>query len=76
MRAACSGAAPPKAIMVRPAVSLPFSTAWTRAALAMVSVTISVMPSAAVSAVMASGVATAWVQAVTEAAGSSEMKPP
>ena len=43
-RAACSGAAPPKAISVRSAVSLPFSTAWTRAALAMVSSTISAMP--------------------------------
>ncbi len=43
-RAACSGAAPPKAISARSAVSLPFSTACTRAALAMVSSTISATP--------------------------------
>ena len=43
-RAACSGAAPPKAIIVRSAVSLPFSTACTRAAFAMFSSTISPMP--------------------------------
>ena len=46
-RAACSGAAPPKAISARSAVSLPFSTACTRAALAMVSSTISTTPAAA-----------------------------
>ena len=46
-RAAWRGAAPPKAISVRSAVSLPFSTACTRAALAMVSSTISATPAAA-----------------------------
>ena len=45
-RAACSGAAPPNAIMARPDSSLPRSTAWTRAALAMFSSTISLTPSA------------------------------
>ena len=46
-RAAWSGAAPPKAIMVRSCSSLPRSTAWTRAALAMFSSTISLTPNAA-----------------------------
>ena len=54
-RAACSGAAPPKAIRVRSAVSLPFSTACTRAALAMVSSTISATPAAAPWASVLSG---------------------
>jgi hypothetical protein len=40
-RAACSGAAPPKAIMILSEMFLPFSTAWTRAALAMFSSTTS-----------------------------------
>ena len=48
-RAACNGAAPPKAIRVRGRKSLPLSIAWTRAALAMFSSTISLTPSAACS---------------------------
>ena len=46
-RAAWMGAAPPKAIMVRSCSSLPRSTAWTRAAFAMFSSTISLTPKAA-----------------------------
>ena len=45
-RQACSGAPPPKAIMVQAAMSWPRSMAWTRAALAMFSSTISVTPAA------------------------------
>src|SRR6516165_10753811 len=48
-RAACSGAAPPKAISVRGRRSFPLSMACTRAAFAMFSSTISLMPSAACS---------------------------
>ena len=46
-RAACKGAAPPNAIIARAAISLPHSTAWTRAAAAMFSSTISQTPKAA-----------------------------
>ena len=46
-RPACRGAAPPKAIMVAPSSALPRSMACTRAALAMFSSTISLMPAAA-----------------------------
>ena len=52
-RAACSGAAPPKAISVRASSSLPRSTACTRAAFAMFSSTISLTPNAASSRVQA-----------------------
>src|SRR5215471_208204 len=54
-RAACSGAAPPKAISVRGRRSLPLSIACTRAAFAMFSSTISLMPSAACSVARLSG---------------------
>ncbi len=43
-RAAWSGAAPPKAIRLCSAMTLPRSTEWTRAALAMFSSTISATP--------------------------------
>ena len=58
MREACSGAAPPNATRVRPRASLPLSIAWTRAAFAMFSSTISLTPSAASSTASASGSAT------------------
>src|ERR1700726_3838664 len=63
MRAACNGAAPPKATRVRPRASLPLSIAWTRAALAMFSSTISLTPRAASSSASASGSAISWRRA-------------
>ena len=68
-RAACSGAAPPKAIRVRSATSLPLSTACTRAALAMFSSTISATPSAASSARRPSGSPTCLEQRRLRALG-------
>ena len=57
-RAACSGAAPPKAIIVRSPSVAPISMAWTRAALAMFSPTISLTPSAAICGSRSSGAPT------------------
>ena len=68
-RTAWTGAAPPKAIMVNPDRSLPFSTAWTRAALAMFSSTISETPTAAAPTSSESGPPTASPMARAAASG-------
>jgi hypothetical protein len=75
-RAACSGAAPPNAISVRSDVSLPFSTACTRAALAIVSSTISAMPRAASCTGIDRGEPIVAVTACSASVGSSAIFPP
>ena len=75
-RAACSGAAPPKAIIVRSASVAPISMACTRAAPAMFSPTISFTPSAAICGARPSGAPTAAASASVAARSSSAMRPP
>jgi hypothetical protein len=70
-RQAWSGAPPPKATMVNCAISRPFSTVWTRAALAMFSSTISVMPKAA-----SSSISPSVISAASARSGWSGMAPP
>ena len=72
-RLAWSGAPPPKAIIVKRDTSMPFSTAWTLAALAMFSSTTSVTPMAAASALMPSMAPTPSARAVTAASSESSM---
>jgi hypothetical protein len=55
---------------------LPFSTAWTRAALAIVSVTISAMPSAACSTGMPTSPATPSRTAASARSGARAILPP
>ena len=72
-RPAWRGAPPPKAIMVKAATSFPFSTAWTRAALAMFSSTTSATPTAADPASRPSAVPTEACSAVRAAPSSRSM---
>ena len=71
-RVACTGAPPPKATIEKPRRSLPCSTAWTRAALAMFSSTTSVTPTAAVTVSNPRGVAMVRI-APPARSGDSEM---
>ena len=74
--AACSGAAPPKAISVPRLMSQPWSAAWTRPALDMFSSTTSEMPMAATVDCRPAGSATAVVTALAAASGSNVSVPP
>ena len=74
-RPACSGAAPPKAIIVCSSVARPRSIACTRAALAMFSSTISLTPAAAQKASMPSAAPTPACSACAARAGSSGRRP-
>ena len=74
-RAACRGAAPPNAIIVRSPSVAPISMAWTRAALAMFSPTISLTPSAATCGSRSSGTPIAEESASVAAFSSSAMRP-
>ena len=75
-RPACKGAAPPKAIMVYSLRSSPFSTACTRAALAMFSSTTSASPNAAVSTSISRRSPSSAFKAAELAAASNGMVPP
>src|SRR5215468_2215164 len=75
-RAACNGAAPPKAISVRGRRSFPLSMACTRAAFAMFSSTISLMPSAACSVARLSAAPIRSATACLAPATSSGILPP
>ena len=73
---ACSGAPPPKAIKVRSVTSSPFSTAWTRAALAMFSSTISITACAPPAGSVFNASPTAVWSACCAAVVFSGMRPP
>ena len=73
---ACSGAPPPKAISVRWLTSDPFSTACTRAALAIFSSTISMIAWAALSISVPSGSPTAQCTTLRAAGKSRDKRPP
>ena len=75
-RAACRGAAPPNAIMVYSERSSPFSTACTRAALAMFSSTTSARPKAASTASISSRWPKTLSSACRASAVESGMVPP
>ena len=75
-RPACNGAAPPKAIIVYSLRFSPFSTAWTRAALAIFSSTTSQRPKAAVWDSISSVSPTCVASAAELASAFSVMRPP